>query len=403
MSEFEFEKKQIWKAAALVLCVALVGLLAFLLWREEQKRAESQLLYEQMEEELRPLSVEMYDLENKLEELEKDYNSEQQGMGSLIFLFTDLDEIIYTDIFPQMQEYGFTGVLCLSADHIPGNEGCLTQPQLEELMAAGWECCLVWEEEMEYEEWASVCQEVEEAAGIETPDTVYTMADTYNRDLDRFFEEQGFSAVIHHGEEALPLVQTDLEEGIWHLGAVAWIQNGAGSLLASAASQGGNLVFHIPDVVRDVILAPQVRNLFTQDYIIPLGIGVQRNTGHTRDFDKSVYQALRIRDSGSVYNQTDHNFLCLKSIAQQNVTHQAGALGFIVRLYPVFFHIGNYLFQNFLVHLCPQKAVLVGYNRMSSACIKACDYFAVTVKTYRKLGFVPVTPGMLHTYHLICL
>lgn len=245
MSEFEFEKRQIWKTAALALCVALVGLLAFLLWREEQKRAESQLLYEEMEEELRPLSVEMYDLENKLEELEKDYNSEQQGMGSLIFLFTDLDEIIYTDIFPQMQEYGFTGVLCLSADHIPGNEGCLTQPQLEELMAAGWECCLVWEEEMEYEEWASVCQEVEEAAGIETPDTVYTMADTYNRDLDRFFEEQGFSAVIHHGEEALPLVQTDLEEGIWHLGAVAWIQNGAGSLLASAASQGGNLVFTV--------------------------------------------------------------------------------------------------------------------------------------------------------------
>lgn len=245
MSGFEFEKKKIWKIAALVLCVALAGLLAFLLWQEEQKKRETQLLYSQMEEELRPLNVEMYDLEKELESLEKKYNSEQQGMGSVVFLFTDLSEIIYTDIYPQMQECGFTGVLCLSSDCIPGNDGCLSQLQFEELVSAGWSCCLVWEENMEFEEWLASCQELENAAGIRQPDTVYTVSDTYSSDLDSFFEEQGFSAVIHHGEEDLPLILADSEAGIWHPGAVGWIQDGASSLLASAAAQGGNLVFTI--------------------------------------------------------------------------------------------------------------------------------------------------------------
>lgn len=245
MSEFEFNRKRIWKAAAIVLCVALSVLLAFLFRQEERKKSESQLLSSQMEEELRPLKVEMYDLEKELESLEQEYNSEQQGMGSVVFLFTDLDEIIYTDIYPQMQEYGFTGVLCLSLDCIPGNDGCLTQSQFEKLISAGWTCCLAWEENMESEEWLSSCQELEDAAGIEQPDAVYTISDTYSRDLDGFFEKQGFSSVVHHGEEELPVIVSDSEAGIWHPGAVGWIQNGASSLLASATSQGGNLVFTI--------------------------------------------------------------------------------------------------------------------------------------------------------------
>ncbi len=245
MSKFEFEIRRIWKLAALVFCAALAALLAFLFWQEAQEKEESRLLYDQMEEALRPLNVKMYDLEKELESLEKAYTNQYQGMGSVIFLFTDLDEIIYTDIYPQMKEYGFTGVLCLSSDDLPGRDGCLSQSQFKELLDAGWTCCLVWQEDMGSEEWLAACREMEEEAGVERPDTVYTVSETYSGRLDSFLEEQGFSAIVHHGEEELPLILSDSEEGIWHPGAVAWLQDGASSLLASATSQGGNLIFTI--------------------------------------------------------------------------------------------------------------------------------------------------------------
>ncbi len=56
----------------------------------------------------------------------------------IIITFDDGDESIYTQAFPIMQEFGYTGVVYLVYNYI-GTPGYMTVDQIKELAAAGWE------------------------------------------------------------------------------------------------------------------------------------------------------------------------------------------------------------------------------------------------------------------------
>ncbi len=56
----------------------------------------------------------------------------------LILTFDDANEDNYTNAFPIMEKYGFTGVLYLPYDYI-GTPGYLTVDQVKQMAAAGWE------------------------------------------------------------------------------------------------------------------------------------------------------------------------------------------------------------------------------------------------------------------------
>ncbi len=56
----------------------------------------------------------------------------------ILITFDDANEDNYTNAFPIMKKYGFTGVLYLPYDYI-GTNGYLTVDQIKEMAAAGWE------------------------------------------------------------------------------------------------------------------------------------------------------------------------------------------------------------------------------------------------------------------------
>lgn len=56
----------------------------------------------------------------------------------ILLTFDDANQDNYTNAFPLMQKYGFTGVLYLPFYYI-GAPGCLTVEQIKEMVAAGWE------------------------------------------------------------------------------------------------------------------------------------------------------------------------------------------------------------------------------------------------------------------------
>ena len=56
----------------------------------------------------------------------------------LILTFDDANEDNYTNAFPIMQKYGFTGVLYVPYDYI-GTNGYLTVDNIQAMAAAGWE------------------------------------------------------------------------------------------------------------------------------------------------------------------------------------------------------------------------------------------------------------------------
>lgn len=236
---------RILKIAAIVLSLLLAGSLTFSIWQEKQTEKGNKEKSVALEKELRPLEVERNRLRQELDTLKTEHKNRSKGAGSVVLLFTDLSENIYTEIFPQMKESGFAGMMAVSPGQIPGKSGCLSREQFKELIDAGWTYCLRWEEDLEPEGWLEACRAAMQELEIDEPGAVYFPADTYSSDMGRFLKKENFSIAVHHGEEEMPVVTADVTSGMWYPGAAAWNQQKASKALAEAISQGGGLVFTV--------------------------------------------------------------------------------------------------------------------------------------------------------------
>lgn len=238
------KEKRIKIIIVVVAIIITIGFSIFFFWRENQMKKERDVYYAQMEEEMASLTEEKQQLENELSKLKKDYNN-TKGISSVVLLFTDLNENIYTDIYPLMKESGFVGTLTISPTIFPGQENCLSLEQFKELLTAGWQCCLKWDDSADLDQWLKSCKEVVKNAGIELPDAVYFPKNSYQKIYDDILKKQGILAVVHHGEEDLPIIISESENDIWHPGAVPWNRSKASSVLSNAINQKGNIVYTI--------------------------------------------------------------------------------------------------------------------------------------------------------------
>lgn len=202
--------------------VALGALLivAVILWanqKHEDKEAKEAFA---LEEQLRPLTIKRNKLKQQLEELERTYEAERRPRATTQILFTDPDARVYEVCYPIMKEYGLSGVIALSADRLPGEGNCMSEEQLKELIQAGWGVCARFNNAARLSgQWTSLKQEFKKY-NLNEPTTVYFKSGVYNKGLDAAIEQCGFTIVVHHGEEGLPLVQPKDEAGVWHLGSV---------------------------------------------------------------------------------------------------------------------------------------------------------------------------------------
>lgn len=231
------------RIAGIMAAVLLAGALVFFIWQEKAAEREKETVYVEMEKELRPLELEKRKLRQELDDLEKVYDEESQGMASLILLFADIDRTVYTEIFPKMKEYGFIGVLALSGEQIPGQEGCISKEQFDELMEAGWQCCTKWERNMTAREWKESVDKLVAETGITRPSAVYFPQGAYDSKLDNYLSSQGITIVVHHGEEGLSLTLPENGETLWHPGAIPWHQDGSRWELSGVVTERGNMVF----------------------------------------------------------------------------------------------------------------------------------------------------------------
>lgn len=237
--------KWMGKATVTVVLVFLSAALALFLWLENSRAQARQEANTEMEQEIRPLELERHRLQQELDDLNTEYTIEAQGKGSLVLLFTNLDERIYTEIYPIMNAFGFVGVLALEESRFPGSEGCMNQEQLKELIDAGWECCLRWKPDSDAENWAETERRLAEKAGISCPAAVYFPADSYEPERETILGEMGFQTMVHHGEGELSLLSSEIGEGPWRPGAMGWEQKGAAKMLDEAVTQRGDLVFTV--------------------------------------------------------------------------------------------------------------------------------------------------------------
>lgn len=244
------------KGIAAIMTVLLAAGLGAFFWMESQADARRRAACEELEQELRPLELERHDLRQELDELEKEFGTKTEGVGSIVFLFTNLDEKIYTEIYPQMTGYGFRGVLTLSKDQLPGRDGCMSREQFEELTEAGWECCVRRENGEDFREWLANAGEIARKTEITLPEAVYYPQGAYSDEED-FLSRQGFQTAVHHGEEGRNLLITETGEEIWYPGAMPWSQKDAPDRMDEAISQKANLVFTVGTDVPEEEYVPE--------------------------------------------------------------------------------------------------------------------------------------------------
>lgn len=237
--------KRIWKLVAVIAAIMSAGFISFLVWKENQTGKQREAEYTELQNKLRPLEQERSRIKKELEKLEQDYAEESELTANAVILFTDLDEKIYTEMYPKMKNKGYVGVLALPVSQLPDQSGCLSQEQFDTLMKAGWKCSLKWEKEIDPEEWFKACEEMMVKVGIGRPDIVYFPQNTYKSQSDEFLVEKGMEIVVHHGERGLPLVITEVEDGMWRPGARGLRESKTVQLLEEAVELKGNIIFTV--------------------------------------------------------------------------------------------------------------------------------------------------------------
>lgn len=230
--------KRIGIVVSLILAVGLL----FFLWSTGQEEEKQAVMQEKLETEKRPLVLQKQELEQKLIDLNKNYEAKNMPRGTTQIIFTGLEADVYNICYPIMKKYEFTGILAISLKQLPGMEGLMTLEQFQELIQEGWTFCIKWDAEMPVNNWWPELQKQVEQLGLQPSTVVYFTTGTYSGNLDAQIVNMGFSVVVHHGENG-SLIQLNDEEGLWHLGAVGLMGKEPRTRMTEAIAQKGNIAY----------------------------------------------------------------------------------------------------------------------------------------------------------------
>lgn len=222
--------------------VVLIICLMFFLLSEYSNDANQSRIYQEWDYMRQPVSERLEKLKGQLAALEKEYQDGQLPKAVAQVLFTELDERVYDEAFPFLDEYGYTATLSLSPTELPGLEGCMTEEQFAELVDAGWSVCVRYDGTSVNDWWKALEPELEER-GLTVPEAVYFPFGTYQSDMDRSLEQIGFKVVVSKVGEAESPIVLENAEGLWHLRAMGFMNADAKVRLNEAVEQKGNIVY----------------------------------------------------------------------------------------------------------------------------------------------------------------
>ena len=232
------------KIAIGVILVLLVAFGFFYMKIQKEDRMQQQA-YEKWVEERRPLTVKKVNYSNLLTKLEQEYENYTTPKGTTHILFTELHEDVYQVCYPLMKEYGYTGTLILSSVQLPGQENCMSMQQFEELLDAGWRTCIQWDEAFSGEQaWNSFRSELE-AMDIQVGEQIYFPRETYSEELDERISDMGFVIVICEYTDTESPLQSEYEEGLWHIGAMGAMTSQPKYWLREAIANKANVVYTV--------------------------------------------------------------------------------------------------------------------------------------------------------------
>ena len=237
---------------AVVFVIGVGSLLAYTL--------HSQAKDEEMLEEIKKASME---LELQKNQYTRELNNLESEMlaslpcGSTLTLVTlSVDDDLYTLLYPLMNathelcdpetEVALVGTMCLTPTKLPGDEGCITMEQYEELLAAGWSTAIYVSSgyAKTLDGYLSGLEATFEGRGIEMPKVAYFAKQSYSPNYDGILVAHGIEGIFHHEENGYDLICQDSDSAIWRVGSIDWnTKNVAPNMLTSILNIPGNTSF----------------------------------------------------------------------------------------------------------------------------------------------------------------
>lgn len=235
------------KIIAMVLAVVLLAVGALLLLNTERRdQARMRELYAQIE----PLQRQRDTLAQERDNLEKDFALKMRDPATVQLLFRELDEQLFSDVYPLMRDRGITGVLGLSGDSFPGStRRGISDDQYNRLLMDGWSGCYIYTSQSSVynlSDWLDTIETRTVNHGIPKATAIYFANDNYQSEFDELLIAHGITTVITAAPDGRSATVTDVSGPLWFTGAMPWNYTGVTSdtdLLAR--TERANLTFTI--------------------------------------------------------------------------------------------------------------------------------------------------------------
>ncbi len=231
-------------SAAVILVLSLV--LTVGLDKMRQRKEDERLV--KFEEETRDLQVRKQNLLVEYANVEKYYLRKIADGSFTGVIVTELNPQLYNDIFPMFlrktsgafREIKIFGYMALYEGNMPGDEGCITREQFDDMVDAGWRYVLYWDGEGDLQEYIPRMRERFSEEGLTFPNALMFKGMTYSLDYDEYLKSEGIVHALHHGEDELPFIEKNVTGDVWHPGVVGWNMRGyANAMLNEILGDGG--------------------------------------------------------------------------------------------------------------------------------------------------------------------
>lgn len=223
-----------------VISVILLVVIVFAFVNESSRGQDLQQINSYLEVKTSAYRQEKLALQEELKDLQSKRQEKEKGVGSLMFVFSEINNDFTEEIVPMLDAANCVATLCLgdavfdliSPDYISG------------LVAKGWETALYWNGNEDFDIWYANALKKIEAEAVKVPDVICLNVADYDDSIDDALYSCGFNTVIINVGTSNSYIEDD-DNRLNKINAHPWYTTVAATCLSSGDIYNSQLVFFV--------------------------------------------------------------------------------------------------------------------------------------------------------------
>ncbi len=169
---------------------ALVSGVTIYAVQESKLKKESDEKAKKIAEILQPLKDERKAIENQMDQIISDFKTGQYSEGTIMFLVTDTDSRLYTEIYRLLIQSTIPGLIAVD-ENFP-NENSITVQELRSLESANWDIVMKGDKDTDFVKLSNAIQ----AMNLKKPQAIYFEKDAYDESLNEVILDLNIQTII---------------------------------------------------------------------------------------------------------------------------------------------------------------------------------------------------------------